>query len=69
MTTSSARRTPDSPAPPPLPSRQSPSPRIPDGIELTDEDLEVVVGGLSPEASMAYANWISDQLHRESPSY
>jgi hypothetical protein len=67
MTTSSARRNPGPPAPPPLPSRRSS--QIPDGIELTDEDLEVVVGGLSPEASMAYANWITDQLYRESPVY
>ena len=47
------------------PSRppQPPPPRVEmDGIELTDEDLEIVVGGLSPEASLAFANYLKSQV-------
>lgn len=63
MSTTSARRNnPKPPAPPAPPKRAMPPVR--DGIELTDEDLEIVVGGLSPEASMAYANWLSVEMKR-----
>jgi len=44
----------DRPPPPPEP----PSPDLVDGIELDDEDLDMVVGGLNPEASMAYAAFL-----------
>ncbi len=33
-------------------------------MELTDEDLEIVVGGLSPEASLALANYLKTQTHQ-----
>ena len=38
-----------------------------DGVELSDEDLEVVVGGLSPEASAAYAAYLSEAAQRSDP--
>ena len=37
-----------------------------DGIELTEEDLDIVVGGLSPEASMAYVDYLRDSSGRQS---
>jgi len=41
------------------PPPQSPKSReIADGQELTDDDLDMVVGGLNPEASMAYAAFL-----------
>lgn len=47
---------------PPRPPQPPPAPRNQlDGIELSDEDLEVVVGGLSPEASLAFANYLKIQ--------
>lgn len=46
---------------PPVPQRAE----VYDGIELTDEDLEVVVGGLDPEASMAHARYLQDLLARD----
>lgn len=47
---------------PPRPPQPPPAPRNQlDGIELSDEDLEVVVGGLSPEASWAFANYLKSQ--------
>lgn len=50
---------------PPRPPQSPRPPRLePDGIELTDEDLEIVVGGLSPEASMAFANYLKSQSQR-----
>ena len=48
---------------PSRPTQQPPPRRVePDGIELTDEDLEIVVGGLSPEASLAFANYLKSQV-------
>ena len=41
------------------PPPRTPEPKeIPDGQELTDEDLDMVVGGLNPQASMAYAAFL-----------
>jgi hypothetical protein len=43
-------------------ARRQPPPRVRDtrydAIELTDEDLEVVVGGLSTEAANAHARYL-----------
>ena len=40
------------------PQPPTPAPDRVDGIELDDEDLDMVVGGLNPEASMAYAAFL-----------
>ncbi len=36
-----------------------------DGIELTDDDLEIVVGGLDPDASMAYVHYLQETAGRQ----
>jgi hypothetical protein len=35
-----------------------------DGVELTQDDLEIVVGGLSPAASAAYLEYLRDPTGR-----
>jgi hypothetical protein len=42
----------------PSPPQPPPSPEFVDGVELDDDDLDMVVGGLNPEASMAYAAFL-----------
>jgi hypothetical protein len=43
------------PQPPPLPGADPY-----DGMELTDDDLEVVVGGVDPEYWMAQASYLQE---------
>jgi hypothetical protein len=51
------------------PRRQQPTEPEPyDGMELSDDDLEMVVGGLSVGASNAYVNYLRDESDRNDPS-
>jgi hypothetical protein len=47
-------------------AKPGPQPEPLDGIELTEDDLDVVVGGLSPEASMAYVAYLRESAGRQS---
>jgi hypothetical protein len=47
---------------------QRQEPEVYDGMELGDEDLEMVVGGLSPEASAAYVEYLQDESLRTDPA-
>ena len=49
-------------------SAKKPEPEPYDGMELGDDDLEMVVGGLSPEASSAYVSYLRDESTRNDPA-
>jgi hypothetical protein len=47
---------------------QRPEPEVYDGMELSEDDLEMIVGGLSPEASAAYVDYLRDESIRSNPA-
>jgi hypothetical protein len=51
------------------PDRTPPQLTKGEDFELADEDLELVVGGLSPEASIAYALFLKEATGRDSQAY
>jgi hypothetical protein len=49
-------------------TNKPPEPEPIDNVELTDEDLEMVVGGLSAEASAAYVTFLQEASTRNDPA-